>query len=381
MKIALFTDGVYPYVFGGMQKHSYYLCKYLAQQKVKVDLYHTGPAEAETVALKGFTKEELSFINSIFIIFPSLGKFPGHYLIESYIYSKNIYCQFLKGEKVDLIYCQGLTGWKTISEKFEGENLPLIISNLHGLNMYQYNASFKGKVEAQLFRFATNNILKKSDYVVSLGGQLTQLLEEVGVNKNKIIEQPIGIEKDWIIDNLKVKNTLGKNRRFVFIGRYDKVKGINLLTDVLINISDMKFEFFFIGPIPSEKQLKQRNIHYFGLIKEEQEIKKILSGADILVCPSFSEGMPTVILEAMASGLAIIATNVGAVNPMVSEENGWLIKVADKQALKRSIIEAIEMDGETLYQKKKNSLKRVKEHFTWNTIIKTTIDEFYRLKK
>ena len=41
MRIALVTDGIYPYVMGGMQKHSYYLCKYLVKLGVEIDLYHT----------------------------------------------------------------------------------------------------------------------------------------------------------------------------------------------------------------------------------------------------------------------------------------------------------------------------------------------------
>jgi hypothetical protein len=40
MQIALITDGIWPYVMGGMQKHSYYLCKYLAQNKVNIHLFH-----------------------------------------------------------------------------------------------------------------------------------------------------------------------------------------------------------------------------------------------------------------------------------------------------------------------------------------------------
>ena len=48
---------------------------------------------------------------------------------------------------------------------------------------------------------------------------------------------------------------------------------------------------------------------------------------DILLCPSYSEGMPNVILEAMSRGLAIIATNVGAIRLLVSEDNGVLLQM------------------------------------------------------
>ena len=43
MHIALLTDGIFPFVIGGIQKHSYYLVKYLAQEGIKVDLYHYKP--------------------------------------------------------------------------------------------------------------------------------------------------------------------------------------------------------------------------------------------------------------------------------------------------------------------------------------------------
>ena len=40
MRVALITDGISPYVLGGMQKHSYYLVKYFAKNKIHVDLVH-----------------------------------------------------------------------------------------------------------------------------------------------------------------------------------------------------------------------------------------------------------------------------------------------------------------------------------------------------
>ena len=40
MRVALITDGIYPYVIGGMQKHSFYIAKYLAKNRVYVDLFH-----------------------------------------------------------------------------------------------------------------------------------------------------------------------------------------------------------------------------------------------------------------------------------------------------------------------------------------------------
>jgi len=47
MRVALFTNGIWPYVIGGMQKHSYYLVKYFAMRGIEVDLYHMNKSELD----------------------------------------------------------------------------------------------------------------------------------------------------------------------------------------------------------------------------------------------------------------------------------------------------------------------------------------------
>ncbi|MGB0418765.1 MAG: glycosyltransferase family 4 protein, partial [Opitutales bacterium] len=76
-------------------------------------------------------------------------------------------------------------------------------------------------------------------------------------------------------------------------------------------------EFVFIGPIPKEKQLDLPWVQYRGSVSDQDALKAELDQGDVLVCPSYSEGMPTVILEAMARGLAIVATDVGATCELV----------------------------------------------------------------
>ena len=96
------------------------------------------------------------------------------------------------------------------------------------------------------------------------------------------------------------------------------------MNQVIKNINNPNFEFHFVGPIP--RTINQKNIHYHGVIQNENELKQIFDFADSLVLPSISEGMPNVILEAMSRGLSIITTDVGANSLMVSELNGVLIK-------------------------------------------------------
>ena len=117
MKVLLITDGIYPLVMGGMQKHSYYIAKFLSKMDVEVFIVHcedkaTSKKDSEVEEFADFNKERVSFKR---YVFSSLDKFPGHYVRESKRYSKTIYndikCQL---HKYDLIYCKGFTGWKFI---------------------------------------------------------------------------------------------------------------------------------------------------------------------------------------------------------------------------------------------------------------------------
>ena len=94
---------------------------------------------------------------------------------------------------------------------------------------------------------------------------------------------------------------------------------------------------------------------------------------DILICPSYSEGMPTVILEAMARGCAIIATNVGANCTMIDNSNGWLIDGDIKSGLKSSLVEALSLPKNKLLNMKKESVNIVSKNFMWEKVIEKTI--------
>jgi glycosyltransferase involved in cell wall biosynthesis len=209
---------------------------------------------------------------------------------------------------------------------------------------------------------------------------LTDILFKVLRNRERIVELGIGVSTEWLhtAEQLDTNKTI----KFVFLGRYERRKGIEELSAVLkelIEEDKYQFEFEFIGPIPEDKRLKYSNIQYHGLIREQSKIQTILKKSDVLVCPSYSEGMPTVILEAMASGCAVIATDVGAVNEEVSKENGWLIQPANKNELKEVIISACNIESSKLLLKKKKSIEKVKEIFLWSVIVNKHIEAFSKI--
>ncbi len=345
--------------------------------------------------LEGFTNEELKYINHHCFHFPKLDSFPGHYIRENkklselYLthYSEQIdYSISLlstnnnQQKPINTIYAQGFTGRAFITAKKQGIELPDIYVNFHGLEMFQKAPSIKVKLEHLLLRKTMKYNVTNADYAISLGGKLTGILKKIGVNK--VIEQGIGIEDIWLRSINEIFNSDKQEIKFVFVGRYERRKGIEELNEVLKELnseSSTVFHVDFIGPIPDAKWLKIQSsklkVHYHGSITNESKIKQILRDSDVLISPSWSEGMPTVILEAMASGCAIIATNVGAVAEQVDETNGWLIEAGNKNQLKKSILSAINISDKKLLEMKKASVKKINKKFLWDDVIKSTIEK------
>lgn len=160
------------------------------------------------------------------------------------------------------------------------------------------------------------------------------------------------------------------------MGRYERRKGIEELTAVLKKIlpRNKNFEFHFVGEIPVSKRFSSSQIIYHGPINDSYQLQNLFRTMDVLVCPSFAEGMPNVILEAMASGLAVIATDTGATSVLVSNSNGWLIQPGDKIGLQNIIEDVILMDKKKLDNFKYESVNLTKKKFLWDQIVKQTID-------
>ncbi len=368
MRLSLITDGITPYVIGGMQRHSFFIAKYFAASGIHVDLYHYSESNKYDInLLEFFTEEEKNNIESIVLEFPQHDLMPGHYLKSSYQYATMIYNELTTREKSDFIYAKGFTAWELLKKKSCGMILPPVGVNFHGFEMFQKPPSFRSRIEQMLLRPAVKYNVLNADYVFSYGGKITDIIKSLGVPMSKIIEAHSGVEKEMIRDkhNIKVED----KRKFVFVGRYERRKGIKELISAIKSINNQeRCEFHFIGAIPLKQQITATNVFFYGKVTDKMKLTSILDVCDVLICPSHSEGMPNVILEGMARGLAIIATDVGAVSLMVSSKNGWLINSPTTSAIVKAIREAISCDNEKLLNCKINSLNKITEKFNWKSI-------------
>ena len=108
---------------------------------------------------------------------------------------------------------------------------------------------------------------------------------------------------------------------------------------------------------------------------ETEKIQAIIDECHVLVTPSHSEGMPNVIMEGMARGLAIVATDVGAVAQQVDHSNGWLIEPNNIDELTGTLQKAMALENNQLDVLRQQSIEKIRKHFTWEIVSKHTLQE------
>lgn len=198
------------------------------------------------------------------------------------------------------------------------------------------------------FRTKVKRILDSCDYIICQGTYWKEYFTgEFAVPESKAV-----VISNWIELNSydSQKTAVGNPMRILFLGAIDKKKGIWDLFDSIKQLRNENIIVDIAGNGPEfqklERMIEEENLgHKINLLNwiYGEDKKKILNEADILILPSYREGCPNVILEAMASKTAIIASNVGAIPDLIkSDENGFLINPGDADAIAKYITEYIE---------------------------------------
>lgn len=378
MKILFLSDGIAPFSIGGMQKYASEMVKCFLEKGCKVSLVFCVD-KSKSIPSTNEIKQVLNIsansdLTTIGLHFPTINNLPGHYIKESYQFSVDVF-NIIKSEinDFDFIYAQGFSAWHVLEQKQKLKFKTPIGIHFHGLNMFQKIYGIKNKLNAYLFRKPILKNLRMADVVFSYGGKLNQVYHQLKVD-HKLIFQPIGIDKEVILNQPSEIHTPLK---FLFIGRNDRVKGLNILNDVIVNIPKNSFEFNFIGDIPKSMQMERSDCYYHGIISDE-ELNLKVQAMDVLLCPSLSEGMPYVILEGMSKGLIVIASNVGAIAEMIDSSNGILIEPNNRKSLANAINSLNILTSNDLNKMKMASIQKAHQ-FDWQKIIMDTLDKLTKL--
>ena len=135
--------------------------------------------------------------------------------------------------------------------------------------------------------------------------------------------------------------------RLAFVARLDHVKGLTVLLDALAAARNdgTNVELTVVGDGPARATFERHaakagvaDAVTFAGYCSQSEVAEILGCSHAFVLPSFAEGVPVSLMEASASGLPVIATQVGGVSELVIDgETGFIVPPGDTEALRRRI--------------------------------------------
>jgi len=197
-------------------------------------------------------------------------------------------------------------------------------------------------------RVLTRAIIGRMSYVVTVSDEFRDLLAlEIGCSKPLVaLYNGVDIEQFRPRDRAACRRELGLPEGQVvalYVGGLIERKGVNVLLQALAcdTISGRPVNVYLAGEGPQLDALKtlasaerlSERVHFLGKISKDR-MHLWMGAANMLVLPSFSEGRPNVVLEAMASGIPVVATAVGGTSELIADgEDGLLFRPGDVTGL------------------------------------------------
>jgi len=249
------------------------------------------------------------------------------------------------------------------------------------------------------FKKMTVNSMNNSSNVITSNNYLKNKLVEMGVHSEKIVlirPIPNFVEHksdSQTLTNFREKFTSEKNKIILCVGRLTEVKGIEYLIRSISLIKTKKIHLLIVGEGVLLEELKkltksleiEDKVTFFGAASRDElsllyDISDVFVLSSIVTSEGATEGTGLVILEAMESGLPVIASSVGGITETIQhEQNGLLVNEKNPSAIAKSI-ERILSDNSFKDKLIKNSKITVNE-FNPNTIAQKYQDIFKRILK
>ncbi len=182
--------------------------------------------------------------------------------------------------------------------------------------------------------------LKVSDTIVSVSKTTYDLvLKDLNLSesvKRKIIVVRNGIDCDRFVLNTNPPND--RYCRILFVGNPSSRKGWLSILNIADNLPDNYRIMCTTGMRDIRSLPAHKNIEYIKRV-EYEDMPSVYQQADMLLLPSFREGLSLAALEAMASGLPIVGFNASSMSELVVQEKGGiLVEINDKDKLLSAVI-------------------------------------------
>jgi len=187
-------------------------------------------------------------------------------------------------------------------------------------------------------------------------------------------------------NKFKKEHKIKEKKLVLFFGRLNPTKGPEKLALTAINISKKRKDIAFVWVGPDEGKAEEvkklilpyKNMKYLGPIRGKEKIAEMYQAADIYVLPSYREGLPLTLFEAMASGLPIVASPVNGIPyEMKQPDNGFFSNYGDLKSLEQNILKILD-NSRLAKEISKNNFKKAQQ-YSWDVISKKYMKEYESL--
>ncbi|MDN7241707.1 glycosyltransferase family 4 protein [Planococcus sp. N028] len=222
-------------------------------------------------------------------------------------------------------------------------------------------------------KFIKNIFLKMINGASLVLVQNNPSLSYIKKNTNIIpILFPNFISDEIFLENSEKRIINEKISRVLFVGGITDNKGVSEILAASLYFPHI--EFRLVGDI-SEKYEKNIDINQNVTLVGEKNYEDVIvemKNADLFLFPSYSEGFPNVVLEAMALGLPIIASDVGAIPDMIDQYGGILIKKGSSLDIVSSL-RILEEDYEKRTQMSIYNKNKVRKEYLYSKVSKNLV--------
>jgi len=225
---------------------------------------------------------------------------------------------------------------------------PVIAKVLRGGELGDIEKLRRGRTGAMRVKTVSQSV----DRFAVISDEIDAELAEIGVSGAHRIRIPNGVDTNRFATS-NVEQRIAKRTQLklanvplvVFFGRLSKEKNLAQLIDTWPRVRSQHkdAELLIIGDGPERDQLDKKSSAGTTLMPAIDNVEDYLRAADVFVLPSLTEGMSNALLEAMSSGLACIASRVGAATDLIQTDvNGLLITPGNEDELADALIKTLQ---------------------------------------
>jgi glycosyltransferase involved in cell wall biosynthesis len=207
--------------------------------------------------------------------------------------------------------------------------------------------------KVRLYERIDRGLLRRSRIVLCVSAATQEMLVRLGVARERVrvLHNAVDDDRAPVPLNLTEEFGLPRDARvLVAAGRLSPEKGHRHLVEAMARLKDHDppIVLVILGSGRERERLREQ-IAAAGLAGRvvlggfRADVLRCIAGADLIVNPSLSEGLPNVVLEALALSRPVVATDVGGVSELItSGQTGWLVPPAHPAALAEAITAALD---------------------------------------